>query len=184
MSYEMPIAVVPEFRVLYEDDGVTFGFQQGKYAETPLTLTWAEEAATFTIHPAEGETALLPEDRTWTVLFRGWRKGCRFIVNGQEVKAAYDPASNTYTVALDSACGSITVTHEEGLLHDNSDMRDRIINRLIRAQINQDEKASFLKWVDDSLKLPPERLLPLNTRPDLHPNLGAHLYELLRQTHR
>ena len=77
----------------------------------------------------------------------------------------------------------ITVTHEEGLIHDNSDWRDRVIDCLTRAQMQQDAKAMLLKCVEDAVKLPPERLRPLHGRPDLYPNLGAYLYEIMRQLH-
>jgi hypothetical protein len=181
---DMHVIVAPgasnAFR-LYEDDGVTRAFEQGAYAETPLTLTWTETSAVFTIGKAEGETSLLPEGRTWTVAFRGWRKGCRFTVNGKAVDAAYSPDTCTYTVHLDADAGEITVTHADGLLHDNSDYRDRIMDCLTRAQMEQDAKSQCLKWVDDTMKLPVERVRPLNTRPDLYPNLGAHLYELIMQ---
>ena len=117
--------------------------------------------------------------------FRGWRKGCGFIVNGVPEDAAYFPETNTYVVTLPEMSpgdtAAITVTHEDGLIHDNSDVRERIIERLIRAQINQDDKLPFLRWADEAIQLPPERLRPLSTRPDLQPTLGAHLYELITQ---
>ncbi len=188
---DMRIFVAPgasnTFR-LYEDDGETLAYRDGAYAETPMTLDWSETSAVFTIRPVEGDISLVPEKRGWSVEFRGWRKGCRFTVNGAEEEAAYFPETNTYVVTLHEMSpgdtAALTVTHQDGLIHDNSDFRERIINRLIRAQINQDEKGSCLKWVDDTLKLPPAQLRPLNTRPDLYPHLGAHLYELLRQVHR
>jgi len=172
---------------LYEDDGVSLDFQQGKYAETPLSLDWADKAATFTIHPVEGDTSLVPEKHRWTVAFRGWRKGCHFAVNGETVNAAYTPERNTYVVTLEAISPAdaveISVTHAEGLIHDNRDWRDRVIDCLTRAQMEQDAKTMLLKCVEDAVKLPPEQLRPLNGRPDLYPNLGAHLYEIMRQLH-
>jgi len=166
---------------LYEDDGVSLDFQQGKYAQTPLTLDWTDKAAVFTIGQAEGDASLLPEKRTWTVIFRGWRKGCAFTADGKAVSAVYDAQTNSYTVVLDAACGVITVENEGGLLHDNSDCRARIIDCLTRAQMQQDAKALLLKQVDDTMAMPREKWMPLNTRPDLYPNLGARMYELLLQ---
>ena len=185
---EMTVVVAPGASnafSLYEDDGVSLDFQKGKYVETPMTLTWSEKTAVFTINQAEGDVSLLPDKRTWTVIFRGWRKGCTFLAGEKPVAAEYDPQTNSYTVVLppmqaDGAV-AIAVANEGGLLHDNSDFRDRVIDILTRAQMIQDEKSQLLKWVDDSLMLPPEKLRPLNTRPDLHPNLGAYLYELMMQ---
>ena len=185
---DMQVVVAPgasnSFR-LYEDDGVTRDFEQGAYAETPMTLTWSEKAAVFTIGWAEGDASLVPENRIWTVIFRGWRKGCTFMSRGKPIAAEYDPQTNTYTVTLpqiqtDEAI-AIAVTHEDGLIHDNSDYRDRIIDCLTRAQMQQDIKSQYLKWADDTMKLPADKVMPLSTRPDLHPTLGAHLYELICQ---
>ena len=185
---DMQVMVAPgasnTFR-LYEDDGVTRAFEQGAFAETPMTLAWSEKEAVFTIGKPEGDASLVPENRTWTVIFRGWRKGCTFVSRGKPIAAEYDPQTNTYTVKLpqiqaDEAI-AIAVTHEDGLVHDNSDYRNRIIDCLTRAQMQQDIKSQYLKWADDTMKLPDGKVIPLNTRPDLHPNLGAHLYELIMQ---
>ena len=187
-AHDMQVVVAPgasnAFR-LYEDDGVSLDFQQGAYAETPLTLDWTEKSATFTIGKVEGDASLAPENRHWTVHFRGWHRNCRFSVNGAPTDAFYFPENNTWVVTLPELTAgesaAIAITCEDGLLHDNSDFRDRVIDKVTRAQINQDEKANFLKWVDDTMKMPPEKRRPLNARPDLQPNLGAYLYELIRQ---
>ena len=190
-AQEMQTVVAPgasnTFR-LYEDDGETLAYRDGAYAETPMTLDWSETSAVFTVGPVEGDASLVPEKRGWSVEFRGWRKGCRFTVNGADEEAAYFPETNTYVVTLPEMSptdtAAITITHEDGLIHDNSDWRERVMDRLIRAQINQDEKFNLLRWVDDTMKMPPEKLRPVNTRPDLYPHLGAHLYELLKQVPR
>jgi len=119
------------------------------------------------------------------VEFRGWRKGCRFVMNGVPEEAAYFPETNTYVVTLPPMspgdAATIAVTHADALVHDNSDWRDRIIDRLTRAQMTHDAKFQYLRWADEAMKLPDDRVMPLNTRPDMSPNLGAHLYELLLQ---
>ena len=160
---------------------MSLDFQNGKYVETPLTLDWTEKSAVFTIGQAEDDVSLLPKNRTWTVVFRGWRKGCAFTVNGEKVCAAYDAETNTYTIRLSAPVGVIAVTNEAGLIHDNSDLMDKVLDCLTRAQIDQDVKYNFLRWVEDTLKQPKARLRPLNTRPDVQLHLGQHLYELLCQ---
>jgi len=185
---DMRIFVAPgasnAFR-LYEDDGETLAYRDGAYAETPMTLDWTEKSAVFTVGPVEGDTSLVPEKRYWSVEFRGWRKGCRFVMNGVPEEAAYFPETNTYVVTLPPMspgdAATIAVTHADALVHDNSDWRDRIIDRLTRAQMTHDAKFQYLRWADEAMKLPDDRVMPLNTRPDMSPNLGAHLYELLLQ---
>ena len=102
-------------------------------------------------------------------------------MNGEKVCAAYDAETNTYTVQLSASAGVIAVTNEDGLIHDNSDLMDKVLDCLTRAQIDQDVKYNFLRWVEDTLKQPKTKLRPLNTRPDVQLHLGQHLYELLCQ---
>ena len=63
---DMRIFVAPgasnTFR-LYEDDGETLAYQDGAFAETPMTLTWSEKSAVFTIGAVEGDASLVPDQR-------------------------------------------------------------------------------------------------------------------------
>jgi alpha-glucosidase (family GH31 glycosyl hydrolase) len=52
---------------LYEDDGETTEYQQGKYAITRFEL----KNNTFTIHPAEGDLSVIPAKRTYRVHLHG-----------------------------------------------------------------------------------------------------------------
>jgi len=71
-----------EYR-LYEDDGESTGYQQGKGAVTRFRL----ESKLFTIHPAEGDIAHLPAQRTYTVCFRCGFDGAEVFLNGVAVNA-------------------------------------------------------------------------------------------------
>ncbi|MFZ5858887.1 MAG: TIM-barrel domain-containing protein [Chloroflexota bacterium] len=48
---------------LYEDDGETIDYQQGKYAITRFEL----KGNTFTIHPAQGDYSVIPAQRTYHI---------------------------------------------------------------------------------------------------------------------
>ncbi len=187
---QMEIIVAPGASncfTLYEDDGETLAFQQGAFAETPLALSWSEKSALFTIGAVQGDASLVPP-RAWTVKFRGWRRGCTFTLDGKPLLAAYDGQTSTHTVVLPALAvteaAAIAVSHEDGLLHDNSDWRERIINRLVRAQLPQDDKAALLQRAEGAVANPTHKLRPLSTRADIHPVLGSHLYELLLQLDR
>ena len=54
---------------LYEDDGVSEAYRGGHYAQTRFALRW--QAGEIVLHAAEGDVALLPERRTYTVELRG-----------------------------------------------------------------------------------------------------------------
>ena len=170
---------------LYEDDGETRRYQEGEYAVTRLSLDWQETQAVFAVHPAEGSFPL--PRRRWTLNFRGWRKGCTFTVNGAPLAAAYVPETNTYTVVLPEIAPEegveVRIVNEGGLLHDDSDCRDRILERLTRAQIIQDDKFFLLKQADLSLQNIRDGI-PINPAwfgGDRHPSLAGYAYELALQ---
>jgi alpha-glucosidase (family GH31 glycosyl hydrolase) len=52
---------------LYEDDGETIDYQQGKYAITRFEL----KGDTFTIHPAQGDLSVIPAQRTYQIHIHG-----------------------------------------------------------------------------------------------------------------
>jgi alpha-glucosidase (family GH31 glycosyl hydrolase) len=54
---------------LYEDDNVSCGYEKGDCAETPMELNWTEK--TFILHPVEGNTALVPEKRSYRIRICG-----------------------------------------------------------------------------------------------------------------
>ena len=56
---------------LYEDDGVSTAYLRGSYAVTPFVQEWREDELTLRIGPAEGEIDLVPEERKYTLVFRG-----------------------------------------------------------------------------------------------------------------
>ena len=58
---------------LYEDDNATTAYMQGDCVKTAFDMNWLEEenAVTFTIHPAEGNTALIPPARKYTIRLLG-----------------------------------------------------------------------------------------------------------------
>ena len=187
---DMQVVVAPgasnTFR-MYEDDGETLAYRDGAFAQTPMTLDWSEKSAVFTVGPVEGDASLAPEKRGWSVCFRGWRKGCRFTVNGMPEEASYFPETNTYVVTLPEMApgdtAAITVTHEDGLVHDNSDCRDRVLQRLVRAQLSLSDKNALLKAADAELAriVSGEGPRPDRLHRDAFPYMGGHLLELLAQ---
>jgi len=56
---------------LFEDDGETVGYQQGKYALTKIAQTWGGDSLILTISPATGITDLIPGKREYILNFRG-----------------------------------------------------------------------------------------------------------------
>ncbi len=170
---------------MYEDDGISQDFREGKFATTRMTLAWQEDAAAFTIHPAEGDLSLVP-DRSWSLRLSGFRVVCGFSVDGQYVPACWEADHVTYTLDLPEmpAASSVTVriSNASGLTHDNSDIRQRFIHRLTHMQGPSHVKDFMMMRFDDAVEF-------LQTHPSLRvaddqfPVFEGVLGELLGQWH-
>lgn len=55
---------------LYEDDGESYNYRDGRFAITEMEVSQSENTVIFTIHPAWGDTTLLPEKRQMYIRFR------------------------------------------------------------------------------------------------------------------
>lgn len=58
---------------MYEDDGVSMDYEEGKACFTDYELKWSDRKV-FTINPARGETSLIPEARNYELKFYGIKK--------------------------------------------------------------------------------------------------------------
>ena len=140
----------------------------------------------ITVSPAQGTVSLVPQ-RRWKVLLRGFGKGCTFRVNGQEVKAVYLAEKNSYAVDLgmvdaEKGC-ELVVCCADGLLHDDSDWRDRIVDRVSRVQGSQAEKSIMMRYADRALERmhKEKRVHPSWFGGDVLPSLGGYMKELMMQ---
>ena len=71
-----------EFR-LYEDDGVSLEYQQGKYAWTPISFQQLQEGGyEITLGPTEGEYKKQPDDRAYRLKLHGLPKPQSIELNG------------------------------------------------------------------------------------------------------
>ncbi len=171
---------------LYEDDGETLAYQQGDYAQTRITLDWQETHATLTIHPVEGSTAFVPT-RDWTVQLRGFRRGTMVSINGEELPVCYDEATNTAIVTLQEVQPErgvqLALYHEAALLHDNSDCRARILDRITRAQNSQRDKEFLMEIADRLLAEAAKgrKVAAWNTGAAEHPSLSGYIAEMAMQ---
>ena len=182
---EMEVYIAPGASntfTLYEDDGESMAWQQGDCVTTALQLDWTETSAAFTLGKPQGNTALIPASRRWTLHFRGFRKGCRLEVNGQPAAASYDAVTNTYTLTVADGA-AVRIMHEVALTHDNSDCRARIVDALTRAQGPQQDKTWLLERADALLDMAAQGTVPryCKSGADAHHTLGGLIYELCAQ---
>ena len=108
--------------VLYEDGGDGSDYQHGAFAKTRLEMHWSSNPV-FTIHPAEGDTALVPAVRQWRIGLRGFHRGIR--VDGMD--GEWDCDTNTLWVTVSVKSGDCVTLHILGdeLIHDNCDWMER-----------------------------------------------------------
>lgn len=59
---------------LYEDDGKTNDYRNGKYVITTFTQTWSASKVVFTITQPVGDTTLLPTQREYSLVLHGINK--------------------------------------------------------------------------------------------------------------
>ena len=137
---------------LYEDDGETRDYEQGVCATTEFEWKYSGKNAQLTIHAAQGSAHLLPAQRCYTIIFKGFSQGCGFSVNGEPLKATYSPSDAAYIVTIEdvnTASGiTVCVQSETSLLHDNRDYYERIIDLLTRAQCELSVKERWLQLVN------------------------------------
>jgi hypothetical protein len=125
---------------LYEDGGDYDDYQKGGYATTQMTLDWAKGC--FTIAAAQGDTSLIPEVRNWKINLRGFHKNAKITVNIPNAVITRENGCNTTVITVDAPVNQeIRVTFTgSNLIHDNSDVRDRIFDLLLHSQIATDHK--------------------------------------------
>ncbi|MEK8215193.1 glycoside hydrolase family 31 protein [Paenibacillus sp. FSL L8-0463] len=87
---------------LWEDNGDAVEDSDEQWCSTEMLLSWGEAAA-FKIHPASGNTAVVPERRTWKLSFIGFADSrVTVMADGGDIAAetGYDEVSHTLTVII------------------------------------------------------------------------------------
>lgn len=138
--------------ILYEDAGDGNAFESGEYTKTEMNLTWTDSPS-FTIKPAEGDLSLLPTERTYRLIFRGFHEqvSAKVSVDGKETiaKASYDARTRSLIVEVQAAVTSeirAELTGEE-LITDNGDIEARCIALLQQIQIDYSLKRKAMEII-------------------------------------
>lgn len=86
---------------LYEDDGETRAFEQGKYATTLFKMTFGENTA-VTVEPPKGDATVIPEDREYVFHFIGFSnpKEIQIQIGEQKKKIPYTYNSKRNEIIL------------------------------------------------------------------------------------
>lgn len=90
--------------VLYEDDGLTTGYQQGRSASTQMGYRREGGQVVVTVSPARGSYEGQPQKRAYRFELPGVPAGAKVRVNGKSAKAVYDEALGGIVVCV-KPCG-------------------------------------------------------------------------------
>ncbi len=95
---------------LYEDDGISYDFEQGKFAKTEYAIKEDKDTITFDIAKVFGDPSLVPAKRSYTLCFKDIVKG-DISIDGKKIDFA-----EKIVVEVDSTKGgSIVITNCEYL---------------------------------------------------------------------
>ncbi|MFP4975911.1 TIM-barrel domain-containing protein [Paenibacillus sp. CN-4] len=165
---------------LWEDAGDTAEDLDSGWCGTEMTLSWGE-TANFTIHPASGNTAVLPEMRDWKLFFTGFADSqVTVLADGTAIAAEtrYDEATRTLTVQVTGlpVTSQLEVVFASARTAANRTLEDSF-DLLNRAQILFSLKEQIYRVVKESAS-PAAALASLASMELEHPLYGA-LCEIL-----
>ncbi len=166
---------------LYEDDGETLTYQDGKYVETDFDFKWGEDAV-FTINPSRGEAVLIPENRSYQVKIIGIKHydSARITLNNEEVnyKTEYKLSDNTLVIDIPEKNADDTIIIElSNVLMAENNIKHEIFKLLDNAQIEFELKDRLYKLVNDADEI--YRLMGVLNTMDLQPELLGAMSEIL-----
>ena len=140
---------------LWEDDGVS-AEECSRWAKTTLTLSDADGDTVFTVSAAEGETAVLPEKRDWTVCFVNCvcdtdkKNRLRILADGVQVESfEAEQTSGGVVVAVSGipVKTELQIRFEGGLQEAAPRIEEEVFSALEQAQISYDLKAELYDLV-------------------------------------
>ena len=179
---------------LYEDDGESREYQQGRCCLTQISQMWSGHALDITIEPAIGDITLIPAERSIYLHIHGVTAAARMDaqIDGGSIapEVGYDAASETLTVAgvRLTPAARLTVrlhTDDRTLLSRRERKRDTLL-KLLRAFRLHSGVRNRLAEIVDRLIVNPDALAPyVVTMEDAHIRAlcevlyeaGAHVVE-------
>lgn len=139
---------------LYEDEGDTREDREENWADTHLQFEWGPRSR-FIIHAAAGNTAVIPESRSWRLEFYGVKRQEQVTAGwgGQtrSVTAEYDEKRHVLSVQLPSisVASEIEVMIESGTEICGNAVTEQIHELLLWAELEHDLKNAIYKLVQE-----------------------------------
>lgn len=118
---------------MYEDDGISNDYKDGKFCKTRFDVAQAGDTLSFTVETPTGYTAVIPRRRKWLLSFRDITDAREITVlkNGEEVKASVEKKHGFVQITVSaSPKDNLTVTLE-GISVLKNPPRDEMLTELI-----------------------------------------------------
>ncbi|MCH5197908.1 MAG: DUF5110 domain-containing protein [Oscillospiraceae bacterium] len=141
---------------LYEDDGESLDYLDGKYCETHFNVSQADNNVTFTINKPEGDKNVIPAKRNYTVSFRDITEAesvCVYI-NGK--KAEFSQEKDGFiSVLLKEITAEDTVLIELNDITElkNESLKELKIELVSKLQGSNNGKNRFNRLLEDNNNL-------------------------------
>lgn len=142
---------------MYEDDGETLEYKNGKYFKTKFTLTEDGNMISFTIEKDDGDESVVPEKRDYRISFRdvtSAEKIC-ITVNGKEQNVIIREDS-TLCVILDNILPTdfVEIILDNVTVRHSPDKKETKIETISKLQGSNGMKNKYLKFLDNKYTLP------------------------------
>ena len=167
-----------ESGTLYEDDGVTTGYERGQSATTPLTYTRRGSFVTVTVGAVQGRYVGQPARRRLIVELPDTVQAARAEANSRPIPVSYDPATGANSVALPlRPIREAAVVTLAAAPMDNAILHAAAVRRRIQAVTGKSAPTVQAALTDPALTLAQqEALLAVAGTGLVAHNEGAYLY--------
>ncbi len=125
---------------LYEDDGISNEYKQDHFALTTFRLEWGESTQSFIIEPVKGSVELLPEIRSYTIVFHAVQEpySTQALVNNESIQAEVIYSQEDHTLEI------------RGLMFGS---KDQLILRLETRAFQNDSRVEIVSELLRNFKL-------------------------------
>lgn len=157
---------------LYEDDGETMNFEKGSFAVTKMINKENGNHISFKICKAEGDTEVLPQRRTYTLVFEDIEDAKETVISTDNYKIEKKIGKTIVTVFDVEPTKEITVEMKNVTVRQNRDKKEYIAELLSKYQFDtlykQTKFGGFIKDItkpfplkDEALKGPVDEVFEL-----------------------
>jgi alpha-glucosidase (family GH31 glycosyl hydrolase) len=153
---------------LYEDDGSSQNYLNGDFCQTKIVQRWADAQLDLTIHPAEGNTHLIPAERAISIHLHSVKASARISVqlDGSEIapNITYDAATETLSIdgitLTPAALLTVRAQSDDGTLLARRERKRETLLKMLRAFRLHSGVRNRLAEIIDALIVNPDEIAP------------------------